>query len=246
MKKGGLDLNLRGPAFEDHVRNELLSDLKRSPVLNQSIVISRSISLKEADGDGSEEIDLLWRFGNTLVVGELKCSVFPSGPLEWYNLLELVEGAAIQAKRKAEFVGNNLDSLSSQVPEFKDLETDSMQVLPLVVLNRALGAGVPVNGVPVVDQVILENYISGSMDFGVVVSEQGTVSKKKTKVFFQDILGAEQGFLSFVTNYPPVAFARTSMALEWGKLLLLSPADRPAAFAILFVDIDPEKILESI
>ncbi|MEI4264314.1 hypothetical protein, partial [Roseovarius sp. D0-M9] len=64
-------------------------------------------ALDEVD-NGGEEIDLLFRIGGRVVVAEVKCLVAPNESIERFNHLSKLEEAAKQAKRKAEWLSNNL------------------------------------------------------------------------------------------------------------------------------------------
>jgi hypothetical protein len=103
LQDGGLADELtkhgRGRRFEASVRNSICEVIKENPLLNDTRCAPSQISR----GNGfDEQIDLLIQIGNLLVVGEVKCLLFPSEPRERYNYMSKLRGAAEQAWRKAQ------------------------------------------------------------------------------------------------------------------------------------------------
>lgn len=154
LTKGGADLALRGQAFEDYIRGVM--DSTRPCKALHGRLVTRNENTVIRCGETEEEIDLLFLVGDTLFVGECKCVLQASTPMERYRLRSrLLEGAK-QAQRKAAFLQANPECAAEHLgwPI-----TQSTRFVPLVVSNLAIGSGYPVGGVPVVDQYILRKPI---------------------------------------------------------------------------------------
>jgi len=109
MREGGLDLGKRGNAFEDYVQQEICKYSKASKHMSNTFVSLKSIRLSIADQE--EQIDFIWIIGSLILIGEIKCSLFPTSPIEFHNFFDLLDFASSQAKRKADFVNKNIKSL---------------------------------------------------------------------------------------------------------------------------------------
>lgn len=151
LEKGGLTdragIKGRGKPFEDHVRKQVTEALSKNPILKDHGVAPFSLKRK----GGSEEIDLLIRVGNTLLVGEVKCFVFPSEPLERFNYLSNVLSAIEQAKAKLRWAEENRTAIAEQVGVLDTGKAQFLSFVPIVVMNYGFGLGLVVDGVAVTE-----------------------------------------------------------------------------------------------
>ncbi len=97
-------------------------------------------------GKGKEEIDLLVRVGDRVLVAEIKCLLGPSEPSECYNYLRKLEKAAEQARRKATWLASEPALIEALFGSTVALET-----IPLVVVNQSNGVGLTFEGCQVTD-----------------------------------------------------------------------------------------------
>jgi len=171
----GLDLDVRGGAFEASLRTEIES--KKLLEAFQVHPTSLWIDL----GGNLEEIDLLLRIGSVVAVGEAKCTIRPTSPLEWHRTEQLVAGAAAQADRKAGCVRNNWSAIAEACGW--DLSPPS-DVVPFVVTNQPGVSGEEVGGVPVVDHLILKRFFcDGHVESMATFSPDGTYTATRTKLY---------------------------------------------------------------
>jgi hypothetical protein len=97
LRQGGFDLEKRGPVFEKLARERIAELLQGSSLLVDSSVAPGRVLV----GPNREEIDLLIRIGQLLLVGEAKCQLFPADAIERYRFHERLRQGAAQARRKA-------------------------------------------------------------------------------------------------------------------------------------------------
>ena len=170
MREGGLDIDHTGGAYEQQVRKELVHacHLKTAEVLQHSLVLDK--------GNNPEQIDLVIRIGNTFLIGEVKCTVFPTRPDEMTNYETRLDEAAEQALRKAERVSQNKSTLVRLFKGHLDTERP-IELLPFILSNLAIGVGQHPRGVPVVDRLTLANYLNSgeSEGYSVIHTPEGTL-----------------------------------------------------------------------
>lgn len=197
MKEGGVDLDKRGYAFENHVRSDIKRAFKKSELMSDAYIHEKS--MKFSDGATEEEIDFICIIGSLIVVGEIKCSLFPTEPIEIYRFFQILESASEQASRKAEFVKNNihkfLEKINGDVPP---RGLNEYKIEPIVMTNLTYGSGLELNNVPITDMRILLKYIKGEQSVFSSSSDDSN-SRKKTK-FYSTQNEAEENFIPFLKN----------------------------------------------
>lgn len=225
MNVGGLDMDRRGEAFETHVR-EILG---RSNRLASFELVPRSITL-EANGV-EEEIDLIVRVGKTILIGEVKCSIHPTEPMEVHNYFHsrLYPGAD-QAFRKAEFVKENFGAFLSKVG-FEEIDEGNHRVVPVVVTNLSLGVGHSFNGVPVVDLFVLQKYIGdGVVEHNIYLDEHGNSIAQSRERLYTSEEEAERAIESYLKDPPQLRHYKSGLRLSPMPIQSVSSEDKPAYF----------------
>ena len=169
MRDGGLHIDQTGGAYEQQVRKELdhACRLKTAEVLQHSMVLDK--------GNNPEQVDLVVRIGNTFLIGEVKCTVFPTRPDEITNYETRLDEAAQQALRKAERASQNKGTLARLFNSPLDTEKP-IEILPFILSNLAIGVGQHPRSVPVIDCLTLANYLhSGEIEsYSVIHTPKGT------------------------------------------------------------------------
>lgn len=196
MKVGGFDLDRRGGAFERFVRERLAQGNK----LSNFEIVRRPFKLEV--GGIEEEIDLVARVGSTLIVGEVKCSILPTEPMEVYRYFDdrLRTGAA-QAARKARFARANFDAFISQAG-FTEVGEEA-DVIPLVLTNLALGVGMSFDEVPVVDLLILRRFIDeGAVGHNGYLNQDGEMVVESEERLYASEAEAATALKEYLRNPP--------------------------------------------
>lgn len=180
MRQLDIDMGRRGPAFERYVRQELKELASESSLRNSAECLLDAFVFRPSAGR-SEEMDVVMRVGDAILVGEAKCSVVPTEAKQFAMHRRLIVEAVEQVKRKVasatcapvEFRAQ-LRAKGIDVPEV-------FRVIPAVILSAAVNTGMSVNEVAVVDLYVFRTFFSGELvDLASLSSEGGmqTVSKR--------------------------------------------------------------------
>ncbi len=179
-----VDLGRRGPAFEAHIRGSLVEYIANSPLLKGTAMCLDTHLKFTPPGEREEEIDVVAVVGDVLLMGEAKCLLLPTEAKEFGRHREKVEDAARQIKRKAEAVERNRDAFRVRAAEVGLVLPPVFRVQPIVLLNRATHVGIPIEGVPVVDEFIMGVFFSGELtERALKVPGEAPVATKKKLLY---------------------------------------------------------------
>lgn len=165
-------------------------------------------ALKVSDGKTEEEIDLVFIVGSSIILGEIKCSLFPSEPLEIYRFFRTIDSASKQVKRKADFVEKNITEVLRIIGREDMIENiDKIKISPIVITNLPYGSGLQINNVPITDQRILSTYIRRIQDVFVSQSEKDGTNAKQA-IFYNSEEEAETNIIPFLKSPLSVRLCR--------------------------------------
>jgi hypothetical protein len=160
LEKGGLDDSLskgaRGDLYESEYRRKIREAIARNNTLKEAVCAEREI---KKDTDFGEQIDLLIRLGPLLIVGEVKCWLFPADPIERFYHLRKLKEAAEQAKRKANMLRARPDVAAKSLGLSEGL-CRQLRVTPLVIANQGFGFSLNFDGCIVADAAFLKTYLA--------------------------------------------------------------------------------------
>lgn len=174
-----------GLEFEAAYRGRLDAALRQNAILADASNGVVSIGAGQAE----EEIDLLFRVGSTVVVGEVKCLLAPSEPIERYDYVRKLEDACAQAARKAAWLAAH----PAEVAERVGLGDGELRVVPLVVVNQSNGVEWSYDGCVVTDTRFLEIFLgAGSFNKAAALfSEEGREPVIFTHELYSSVAEAE-------------------------------------------------------
>ena len=202
LKQLGVDLSLRGPAFEAHVRATIERDIKQSPLLaSSSSCLGKHLKFTP-NGEREEEIDVVAIIGDILIVGEAKCFLEPAEPKEIARHREKVLDSVTQVKRKASAVERHKQSFRRRAAEEGLSMPEQFSVQPLVILNNAIHVGIPVESVPIVDEHILGVFFRGEF-VELALKESNEPVKPIRKRLLYSSPGEASGVLPGFLAVPP-------------------------------------------
>lgn len=171
LERGGVSdsrgIKGRGKPFERHVRRVLGEAVADNPDLTDAFVAENGLKRKNE----SEEIDLLVRIGGKVIVGEIKCFVAPSDPVERHNFLVNLGKATEQAAKKRAWAEGNRAAIAAAVGITDQEQVEKLEIHPLVLLNHGLGMGLERDDVPVVDLHYLKLLLGSSSYQGDTIYE---------------------------------------------------------------------------
>lgn len=213
----GLPIERRGYLFEQQIEQELLEAAYRGGV-SDGVVISGSRSLKSDDDSTEEQIDSLILLHDLLVIGEAKCQVLPTTPLDTKNYLKNLSDGASQAKRKAQWAGRHLDIIARALGV--DVERFSGKVEPIVVTNHSVGAGLVFHNVPVLDLRLLKNYSARPYLSQGRFSAKGFEEIQKTPRFYSSLREMADRFHTYATGSFFLSVYTEALEPQWKEFLL--------------------------
>jgi hypothetical protein len=157
---------------EEIAENELLRDARCCPG-----------EIKKS-ADFGEQIDLLIRLGSLLIVGEVKCWLYPADPFERFMHLRKLREAAEQANRKASVLASRPD-IAAKALGLTEEECRGLRVVPLVVANQGFGFSLKVDGCLVTDSAFLLTYLgAGSIITSAAIDPRnGRMVQAVTKLY---------------------------------------------------------------
>jgi hypothetical protein len=200
LVKMKVDLSEKGYVFEGDLVGDVNIRLEKNKFAHD---YDKASSIRMYVGDDEEEIDLIFRLGNKIIVGEAKSIVVTDSPISYYRCVATLAHAADQAQRKMEFVRGNLGEVSKRLGW--ELSDDAEYTfIPLVITSNNMHVGFPVSNVPVCDRAILTAYFEKS-DFP-LCSTQDAEGEKHVAWFevYSDPESFVDNFEIYLQNPPQV------------------------------------------
>ena len=137
-----IELKKKGKIFE----NYLYEELKKTDVDYDLTLSPGAGTIFQVDSH-NEEIDLFFVFGTDLYICEAKNTVYLDDYSKIYNYYRLVQDAALQIKRKENFIKNNLDIFLNKYFPNKEISN----IYSIVISNQLEYSGECINDVQIVD-----------------------------------------------------------------------------------------------
>ncbi len=215
MERGGISdsrgIKGRGKPFERHVRMALAEVLSNNKLLTDTAVAEHGLKRK---GD-SEEIDLLVRVGDVVLVAEVKCFVAPSEPIEKHNHLRNLGNATAQAESKRAWAEANRQRIARALGVDAD-GVAALRIIPLVIINHAFGVGLERNGVPVVDLHYLRILLGWGSYQGDTRFERDFGAVYEPVVLYRSQKEFEEKIVDLLKDPPPMK--RFSGRTRWRRI----------------------------
>jgi hypothetical protein len=217
LERGGIDDNLskdaRGDVYEVEYRRKVCEAIAKNKLLKNARCADHEI---RKDANFSEQIDLLIRLGQLLIVGEVKCWLFPADPFERFNHLRKLRDAARQASRKAELLRKRPD-VAAKALYLTEEECRQLRVVPLVVANQGFGFSLNVDGCLVTDATFLRNYLgAGAINTGMAIDPRTGQVMPSTTTFYERETQAGDRFESMFAT--PVVLKRFIDRISWTRI----------------------------
>jgi hypothetical protein len=190
IRQAGGDLAERGQAFEAHVRHELAESIAGSKLSKAAKVFPESLKFKPKKGI-EEEIDVVFSVASLVFIGEVKCMLIPTDPKAEGLYRQALSKASEQVQRKVAAVENHKDEFRDVLRQKNFQIPDGFAAIPLVILNRPIGAGFQVSGVSVVDEHILRVFFDGSLiELALAPTTTPEPEAVKRRIIYEDLAGA--------------------------------------------------------
>lgn len=202
LKQLNVDLGQRGPAFEKYICASIRRQIGCSPLLSgQSKCLEHGLKFTPS-GDREEQIDVVIVIGNTVILGEAKCFLEPTEAKELAIHRDKIVDAVEQIKRKADSVSRNKVGFRQRLSQLGVVLAEDFTFLPIVILNSAIHCGIAVDGVPIVDEPILEVFFRGELvEMASFNTHEGFKSERK-RAIYSSINEAENVLAEYLSAPP--------------------------------------------
>jgi hypothetical protein len=172
MVRGGIDISEKGEYFEIECRRRISDALSENNLFSTCQIYPNKLWLGE--GLEKEEIDIIIRINETILLGEAKCILFPTEPMEYHNYFSTLQKAVAQIKRKSSFA----EQYNLQLLNLFDINCTSnserFNIKPFVIINSPLGAGFAIEDIPITDLNILTLFLrQNKIERSVVFNPEG-------------------------------------------------------------------------
>jgi len=215
MERGGISdgsgIKGRGKPFEAFVRRELAEALAENEALSDYAIHPNALKRK----GGSEEIDLLVRVGEDIIVGEVKCLTSPSEPLEKHNYLKTLAKAAAQACTKLDWAKNNRNEVAELLGIQEKERVAALRFHAVVVLNHGFGIGLGRDGVSIVDLHFLRLLLGSNAYQGNTRFEKGVGMFYESVELYRDAADFAARLPVLLADPPPLRRYRN--VLGWRR-----------------------------
>ena len=211
----------RGESFERVVRQKLSSAIAENPILINSHCYLHDL---KRGGEKGEQIDLLLKLKNTVVVGEIKCWLGPAEAIEYFSYLKKLSKAAEQVERKLRWAQENPEAVAGCLNVSPD-DVKSMRFLPIVVTNQGYGFSLQLSGVSIVDFHFLRLYLSkGKYTAGMAFDRKKGAAVPFKENLYSTESEAELNLIPAISK--PVPLKRYLDAIEWFESRLPTSSGR--------------------
>jgi len=204
MRRAGIDLGKRGPAFEAHLRELVVTAIKGSKLLSHVATCITDDYIFRPPDDRDEQIDLVFSIGDTVFVAETKCVLEPSDAKGIAMHHKAVIAAAEQVLRKAKALEDHRTAFIIDVKRFGMHLTNGFKVVPLVVVSTSTHVGIPAKEVPVIDEHILGRFLDGELEDIAYQPQTPSSSKRSKTLFYSNAIEAEVYAPTYFASPPQI------------------------------------------
>ncbi|MFV3288879.1 hypothetical protein ACNFBR_09085 [Pseudomonas sp. NY11955] len=206
IRQLGAKFDARGLSFENYLRDVLSSTIGVSPIKRDVALMPHALKFNlpgEVEGEPPyEDIDIVLRIGNAVVIGEAKCFLQPVDPDEVFKHREKVIDAQRQLQRKIGYIQKYKKQFREACARRNFHLPEDFKIQPLILLNGQSHCGIPYAGTPIVDIMILATFLRGVLRQNIVVTKANGVESADAYCLYSDIIEA-QALLEAYLMSPP-------------------------------------------
>lgn len=196
------EMKEKGYKYELTVCEEIKKAIsKNSIITNYNIESSKKISA----GNGSEEIDLIIKIDDFILVCEVKSIIVTTdSPISKRRTLDILKHGANQAKRKAKFISDNIKEVSSLLG-WTYSDNTKYNVEQCVITSSKVYSGLTISETPVVDLKILGRYLSvHDLPMLSSIDDKGEETHYAVLVFYNTLNELKDNFMTYLKSPPQI------------------------------------------
>ena len=153
--------------------------------------------------------------GDKVLVGEAKCFLEPTEPKQVARHRDKVVDAVAQIKRKALAVALHREEFKVRVKQVGLTLPNDFDVIPVVVLNSAFHAGIPLDDVSIVDEYILGVFFRGEFNELASHSVEGGLNTVRKRVLYTSAEEGAQVLRGFLMSPPQMRPLLEGVRKRW-------------------------------
>ncbi|HGE8474488.1 TPA: hypothetical protein ACGD7V_004103, partial [Serratia marcescens] len=193
-----IDLSQKGVIYETKVVDELNSAIRKNEfITDYDSAISKRIKVKT----GEEEIDLLARIDDLILIGEAKSIVTTDSEISKFRTSEVLQHAGEQVVRKTAFLKDNLQSVFERLNWNYD-ENKDYKFAGFIINSSRIFVGHAFNSVPVIDEKILQAYFTSNQINLLTVASQDKLKTIAWYRLYNNINELKDNFIRYI-EFPP-------------------------------------------
>jgi hypothetical protein len=203
MRQSGMDLAKRGEAFEMHIRSVVKATIAESNVLaGHATSIAEDYSFTPPH-QASVQFDLLFFIGATVFIAEVNCILEPTEAKGIAMHRKTVIDATSQALVRVEVLETNRMRFAADIQQRFGIQLpENFKTVPLVVLSTTTHVGTAAKGVSVIDEYILERFLSGELEDLAVQGEGHKEADRVKIILYTDVAKAEARASDYFAHPP--------------------------------------------
>lgn len=222
LQQLGQDLTVRGPMFEKYIYSSF-SDGDVSSIISSNFkCLEGGIKFSPQSGR-SEQIDVVIRAGDMLLLGEAKCTLRPTDDKMWARHLDVINGAVTQVNRKVECVNSNRKEFEALLRKNGVVFEGEFSVVPVVIMSCPIHVGKIVDGVLIADMPMLSVFFNNKLEQGVVDFADGRREVASVETFFDSSENMKSAIERYFDDPPQLRPIRDG--LKWRDVDFSLPSD---------------------
>ncbi|EPF5076761.1 TPA: hypothetical protein ROW14_003149 [Yersinia enterocolitica] len=199
-----IDLSKKGTTYETKVVDELNKAIRKNEfITDYDNAISKRIKIKTYE----EEIDLLARIDDLILIGEAKSIVTTDSEISKYRTSEVLQHAGEQVVRKTEFLKANLQAVFERLNWSYD-NNKNYKFAGFIINSSRIFVGHAFSSIPVIDEKILQAYFTSNEIKLLTVVSQDKLKTIAWYKLYNDIHELKDNFSKYIT-VPPQLNANT-------------------------------------
>ena len=158
-------------------------------------------------GGADVQIDLVIVLHDIVVLCDAKCFLWAEDAIEFADYRDKMVDASLQVQKQLEVVRSDLGAFGRRVAETGHQLPASPRILGCILSNTATLVGICVEGIPVIDMPLLEEYLLGQYVEREVWDGDRLVEQQSVQLYENSLQAAER-LESFFMNPPQVQMIR--------------------------------------
>lgn len=206
LRQLGANFDVRGLPFEKYLRDVLAHNITLSPIQRDIALMPHALKFNLPYGAEPEhqyeDIDIVMRIGDTVLIGEAKCFLQPVDPDEVFKHREKVIASQVQLKRKVHHVEKYRQQFREECARRNFWLPEDFKLQPVILLNGQSHCGIPYAGMPIVDIIILTAFVRGVFRRNLVSTKAGGLESAQEHVLYRDVAEATACLEDYLVNPP--------------------------------------------